>query len=95
MSGPSEAVIKLTLIIMRKEGVMNNKGFTIILAPQYFLALCCMMLLFSGCETDYTMCGGIAGFQCPEGMVCIDDPRDACCPRLGDADCSGICVPGR
>jgi len=82
-------------LIMKREGVISNKGFTRILSPQYFLALCCIMPLFSGCETDYTMCGGIAGFPCPSGMVCIDDPRDACCPRLGDADCSGICVPDK
>jgi hypothetical protein len=49
---------------------MNNKDSKRILSPQYFLALCYIMLLLSGCETDYTMCGGIAGFQCPTGMVC-------------------------
>jgi len=74
---------------------MHNKGFTRILSSQYYLALCYIMLLLSGCETDYIMCGGIAGFECPSGMVCIDDPRDTCYPRLGGADCSGICVPDK
>jgi hypothetical protein len=37
------------------------------------------------------MCGGIAGFQCPEGQVCVDDPTDNCDPANGGADCIGIC----
>ncbi|WP_050430852.1 hypothetical protein [Chondromyces crocatus] len=37
-------------------------------------------------------CGGIAGLPCPAGLVCVDDPRDDCDPRMGGADCSGICV---
>lgn len=37
-------------------------------------------------------CGGIAGFPCPDGLECIDDPDDDCDPRLGGADCGGICV---
>lgn len=36
-------------------------------------------------------CGGIAGFQCPPGYVCADDPTDDCDPREGGADCIGIC----
>src|SRR5688572_25232202 len=36
-------------------------------------------------------CGGIAGFPCPDGYVCVDDPRDSCDPRRGGADCCGIC----
>lgn len=41
-------------------------------------------------------CGGIAGLECPGRLVCIDDPRDDCCPQTGGADCSGVCVrPGR
>jgi hypothetical protein len=39
------------------------------------------------------MCGGIAGIPCPDGFVCVDDPRDDCDPAKGGADCSGICVP--
>src|SRR5688500_9538844 len=38
-----------------------------------------------------TFCGGIAGFACPEGFVCVDDPRDDCDPREGGADCGGVC----
>jgi hypothetical protein len=37
-------------------------------------------------------CGGIAGFPCPKGQVCVDDPRDACDPTKGGADCIGLCV---
>ncbi len=38
-----------------------------------------------------TTCGGIAGLPCPTGYVCADDPRDACDPRAGGADCGGVC----
>lgn len=38
------------------------------------------------------MCGGIAGFPCPSGMKCVDDPSDNCDPTKGGADCPGICV---
>ncbi|HYO51501.1 hypothetical protein [Archangium sp.] len=37
-------------------------------------------------------CGGFAGIPCPEGLVCVDDPRDTCNPHLGGRDCGGICV---
>lgn len=37
-------------------------------------------------------CGGIAGFPCPKGQFCVDDPRDACDPAKGGADCIGLCV---
>ena len=43
-------------------------------------------------ECSSVFCGGIAGIQCPKGMVCIDDPRDNCNPNSGGADCGGICV---
>lgn len=44
---------------------------------------------------DGIFCGGFAGFTCPEGLVCIDDPSDDCHPeRGGGADCGGICVEG-
>ena len=36
-------------------------------------------------------CGGFAGFACPEGFVCVDDPKDSCDPDQGGADCGGIC----
>ena len=39
------------------------------------------------------LCGGIAGFQCPTGLRCLDDPADNCDPNNGGADCGGICVP--
>lgn len=38
------------------------------------------------------ICGGIAGFPCPAGKKCVDDPSDNCDPAQGGADCSGICV---
>jgi hypothetical protein len=38
------------------------------------------------------MCGGIAGFPCPAGKTCVDDPSDDCDPSRGGADCSGICL---
>jgi hypothetical protein len=37
-------------------------------------------------------CGGIAGFPCPPGLECVDDPNDDCDPNQGGADCGGICV---
>jgi hypothetical protein len=43
-------------------------------------------------EPEPRFCGGIAGFPCPEGLACVDDPRDSCDPAHGGADCSGICV---
>lgn len=42
--------------------------------------------------TSGSMCGGIAGIQCPSGMSCTDDPSDSCDPSSGGADCSGICI---
>jgi hypothetical protein len=44
------------------------------------------------CVTDPGFCGGIAGFPCPAGQTCIDDPSDDCDPANGGADCGGICV---
>jgi eight-cysteine-cluster-containing protein len=38
-------------------------------------------------------CGGIAGFACAAGEVCVDDPTDDCDPANGGADCIGLCVP--
>jgi hypothetical protein len=40
-------------------------------------------------------CGGIAGFPCPTGYSCVDDPSDSCDPNAGGADCGGICVRDR
>jgi hypothetical protein len=44
------------------------------------------------CAPKPTFCGGIAGFPCPAGQACIDDPSDDCDPQNGGADCGGICV---
>ena len=33
-----------------------------------------------------------AGFQCPDGLVCVDVPGDGCDPQNGGADCGGMCV---
>ena len=38
-------------------------------------------------------CGGIANIQCSGNRICVDDPRDNCCPQAGGADCGGMCVP--
>ena len=40
------------------------------------------------------MCGGIAGIQCDDGFVCIDNPNDNCDPLQGGNDCGGVCIPG-
>jgi hypothetical protein len=45
---------------------------------------------FGVCVKD-KLCGGIAGFGCPTGQSCIDDPRDDCDPKHGGADCGGLC----
>ncbi|WP_119631046.1 Kazal-type serine protease inhibitor family protein [Methylocaldum marinum] len=42
-------------------------------------------------KTEPVACGGIAGLQCPDGQVCVDDPNDDCDPAKGGADCPGIC----
>ncbi|KAF3922773.1 hypothetical protein ABW21_db0209862 [Orbilia brochopaga] len=34
-------------------------------------------------------CGGLAGFQCDKGEICIDDPKSPCGIAV---DCLGICV---
>lgn len=44
-----------------------------------------------GTSYGHQMCGGIAGFQCPVGQICVDDPNDGCDPANGGFDCSGIC----
>jgi hypothetical protein len=46
------------------------------------------------CEPAPTFCGGIAGFPCPDGQTCVDDPDDDCDPQTGGADCGGVCVEG-
>jgi hypothetical protein len=42
-------------------------------------------------KTGGEFCGGIAGFLCDKGFICVDDPRDDCDPNKGGADCGGIC----
>lgn len=37
-------------------------------------------------------CGGFPGFECPDGLQCVDDPTDTCDPENGGWDCIGICV---
>jgi hypothetical protein len=37
-------------------------------------------------------CGGIAAIQCPEGLICVDDPRDRCDPTQSGRDCGGVCI---
>ncbi len=36
-------------------------------------------------------CGGFANLQCAGMGSCVDDPSDSCDPKMGGADCSGIC----
>jgi hypothetical protein len=48
-------------------------------------------VVFESC-TDPGFCGGIAGFPCPPGYTCIDNPNDDCDPSRGGADCGGMCV---
>ncbi len=48
-------------------------------------------VVFEAC-TGPGFCGGIAGFSCPPGSTCIDDPKDDCDPNQGGADCGGVCV---
>jgi Kazal-type serine protease inhibitor domain len=43
------------------------------------------------CAAQGQVCGGIAGIACPGFGKCVDDPSDACDPKAGGADCSGIC----
>jgi hypothetical protein len=40
-------------------------------------------------------CGGFGNLPCPNGLACIDDPRDSCNPHAGGADCGGVCVASR
>jgi hypothetical protein len=53
-----------------------------------------------GLECDATgicvknkLCGGFAGFRCPDSrQVCVDAPNDGCDVQNGGADCGGVCV---
>ncbi|MCC7022191.1 MAG: hypothetical protein IT338_05155 [Thermomicrobiales bacterium] len=44
-------------------------------------------------STPGGMCGGIAGFPCPDGYECVDVAGDGCDPNAGGRDCAGVCVP--
>ena len=48
--------------------------------------------LGTGSDELRLACGGFAGFECPDGYRCVDDPRDSCDPRRGGADCIGVCA---
>jgi hypothetical protein len=41
---------------------------------------------------DQPVCGGFAGFACPDGLFCYDILWDGCDPDFGGADCLGICL---
>ena len=43
-------------------------------------------------DAEKKFCGGFAGFDCPGGGTCVDDPSDDCDPMNGGADCGGMCV---
>lgn len=61
--------------------------------------LCSVMMMLGGCASDVgsgtealrQACGGFAGFACPDGQICVDDPSDSCDPESGGADCIGVC----
>jgi hypothetical protein len=45
---------------------------------------------------ELILCGGIAGFLCPdENQSCVDIPDDDCNPEKGGQDCPGMCVVPR
>jgi len=43
-------------------------------------------------KSPKVFCGGFLGVPCPGAGQCVDDPSDDCDPRMGGADCSGMCV---
>ncbi|RYE76774.1 MAG: protease complex subunit PrcB family protein [Myxococcales bacterium] len=51
-------------------------------------------LINTECPVTGAMCGGFAGFACPAGQTCVDNPSDTCDPENGGADCSGVCLVG-
>src|SRR5205814_9221708 len=81
--------------------VRRENGETTMLKNAILPAFLCLGL--AACSTDAPVgvaqqplkgqfCGGIAGFPCPTGYTCVDDPSDSCDPNAGGADCGGICV---
>lgn len=53
---------------------------------------CCAPGTCSEKSAEGKFCGGIAGFPCPDGYQCVDNPNDSCDPNLGGADCGGMCT---
>ena len=71
-------------------GVCNVFCIQIVPPPDYRVPAC--NAAKKSCElVEPKFCGGIAAFQCPDGLTCVDDPRDSCDPTAGGADCGGIC----
>lgn len=60
--------------------------------PQPGTTITLTRLASCGDDAPLQPCGGIAGFPCPKGQFCVDDPRDECDPAQGGADCIGLCV---
>ncbi len=58
------------------------------------LATSFLAALLAGCGGSMAQSDGLLARlscpPCPLGLVCVDDPRDACNPAV--ADCPGICV---
>lgn len=44
-------------------------------------------------SSQLTRCDGYAGWLCPEGEVCRDDPSPGACTAALTDDCVGVCVP--
>ncbi len=54
----------------------------------------CLPLPQGGCGWEVRWCEGApcgGGPACPDGQVCVDDPRAVCDPATG-AGCPGVCV---
>lgn len=57
------------------------------------VVICGAVAACSGAEVPApSFCGGIAGFPCPDGQTCVDNPDDGCDPNAGGADCGGSCT---
>jgi len=52
----------------------------------------CVDPMTCGIQNGPELCGGFAGWTCPDGQECVDNPDDDCDPNSGGADCIGICV---
>lgn len=69
------------------------KRFIVSIAVSVLLLMAFAIPTFAAPPPSGCYCGGIAGFPCPDGYTCVDDPNDSCDPDAGGADCGGICVP--